>query len=81
MATNRPKPNTSRAAKRKRPTRIDAVLRLLHRDNGASIAELRESDRMAAAQRPSGTDRASKAEHPNRPLEGRGGNDPLCREG
>ena len=43
MATNRPKPSTSKAAKRKRPTRIDAVLRLLHRDNGASIAELRKA--------------------------------------
>ena len=31
MATNRPKPNKPGATKRKRPTKIDAVLKLLRR--------------------------------------------------
>ena len=43
MATERSKSNPSRQPKRKRPTRIDAVLKLLRRNNGASIAELRKS--------------------------------------
>ena len=42
MATNRPKPNKPGATKRKRPTKIDAVLKLLRRDDGASIAELQK---------------------------------------
>ena len=43
MATRQPNSNTPRQPKRKRPTRIDAVLKLLRRANGASIAELRKA--------------------------------------
>ncbi|MCY4495917.1 MAG: DUF3489 domain-containing protein [Rhodospirillaceae bacterium] len=43
MATRQSLSNTPRQLKRKRPTRIDAVLKLLRRANGASIAELRKA--------------------------------------
>ena len=42
MATNRRKPNPPKATKRKRSTKIDTVLKLLRRDNGAAIAELQK---------------------------------------
>ena len=42
MATNRPKRSKPKATRRKRPTKVDAVLKLLRRDDGASIAELRK---------------------------------------
>ena len=43
MATNRRKPNPPKAIKRKRPTKIDTVLKMLRRDKGASIAQLQKA--------------------------------------
>ena len=42
MATKQPKPHASKRAKRKRPTEIDTVFKLLRRSNGASIAQLQK---------------------------------------
>ena len=42
MATKQPKPHASKRTKRKRPTKIDTVFKLLRRSNGASIAQLQK---------------------------------------
>ena len=42
VATKQPKPHASKRAKRKRPTEIDTVFKLLRRSNGATIAQLQK---------------------------------------
>ena len=43
MATKQTKPNTSSRSKKKRPTKTETVLKLLRRENGASMAQLQKA--------------------------------------
>lgn len=43
MATKQPKPSTPSRPKKKRPTKIETMLKLLRRENGASMAQLQKA--------------------------------------
>lgn len=70
MATQQPKPASNRPKKR-RPAKTETMLKLLRRENGASMAQLREATGRQPHSVRAALERTREAGDRGRPIEGR----------